>query len=328
MNERQSLMKEFLAAMYVHAPPETRVVGCQFRGDPNADIPGKWRSRPVNNVHALDDGANVYLAVSAMGRNERGEYRRRKENFAAGLLLMIDDIGTGPGSKFPMSILDAATPTALVETSPANHQAVYMFSEAVTDSARFDALINGFIARQFLGRDTGMAGINRVFRPPYGINGKAKYDRWAVRCVDWNPDTRYSIEELSEAFAVDLSGQRPTIVGHRATVGRAEGIRAFVAVRQALRDAGMLKKGEPDMAGWQDVVCPWTGNHTGGVNNGAAIREPAEENLWCGAFRCHHGSCEAHGWSDLTQWLVEHQSDVLNSINERAGLFSDWGGSQ
>lgn len=326
MNERQSLMKDFLGAMYTHAPEGSRVMACQFRGDPNDDISGKWRARPVNSVTALDDGANVYLAVSAMGRNDRGEYRRRKENFRGGLLLMIDDIGTGPGSKFPMSMLDAAQPTALVETSPDNHQAVYMFDTAITDHVTFDALINGFISRQFLGRDTGMAGINRVFRPPYGINGKAKYNGWAVQCRSWNPERRYGIKELAEAWGIDLSPGLPTALGHRATIGKAESIRAFVAVRQALRDSGMLKRSEPDMAGWQDIVCPWTANHTGGVNNGAAIREPAEENGCVGAFRCHHGTCEGKGWAALTQWLAENQGDVLESINAAAGPWEAWGG--
>lgn len=324
MTERQELMKEFLRAMYVHTTEGSRILACQFRGDPNADIKGKWRARPVNSVAQLDDSANVYLAVSAMNRNERGEYRRRKENFAGGILLMIDDVGTGPGSKFPLAMLDAAAPTALIETSPENHQAVYMFDSLVTDPLSFDALINGFIAKQFLGRDTGMAGINRVFRPPFGINGKPKYNGWHVACKAWHPELRYSIEGIAEAFCINLAAQRAAQIPHGATISKAEGIRAFVLVRQALRDSGMLKRSEPDLAGWQDIVCPWTSGHTGGVDNGAAIREPAEENGWFGAFRCHHGSCEGRGWRELTEWLAENQTDVLERINDAAPSFASF----
>lgn len=322
-NERTELMREFLAAMYLHAPGGSRVMACQFRGDPNAEIPGKWVARPVTNVAQLDDGANVYLAVSAMGKNARGEFRRRKENFAGGLLLMIDDIGTGPGSKFPLALIEKAPPAALIETSPDNHQAVYFFSEPVTDAERFNALINGFILRQFLGRDTGMAGINRVFRPPYGVNGKPMYGGWKVTCRAWRPEARYRIEELAEAFGIDLvaSGPRPP---RGATLGKAEGIRAFVAVRQALRSAGMLKGEEPDMAGWQGIVCPWTDGHTGGADNGAGIREPADENGWAGAFRCHHGGCEGRGWRELTDWLAENQGAILQHVNDNAPGFEVW----
>lgn len=324
MNERKELMRLFLGAMYTHAPEDARVMACQFAGDPNAEFRGKWVARPVTSVQQLDDGANVYLAVSAMVRNERGEYRRRKDNFAGGLLLMIDDIGTGPGSKFPMDLVKVVEPTALIETSPANHQAVYMFSHFVESAALFDALINGFITKQFLGKDTGMAGINRVFRPPYGVNGKPKYGGWQVRCVEWNPGRRYHITELAAAFSIDLTENATRVPRGRATVGKTESIRAFVSARQALRDAGMLKRDEADLAGWQDVVCPWTSGHAGGVDNGAAIREPADENGWVGAFRCHHGTCEGKGWKELTDWLTENQAELLERINEAEGGWKKW----
>lgn len=299
-------------------------MGCQFRGDPNDDTPGKWVARVISGVRSLDDGANVYLAISAMKRNERGEFRRRKENFRGGVLLMIDDIGSGPGSKFPASILDAAQPTALVETSPGNHQALYFFDSLVTDAHALDALINGFIERQFLGRDTGMAGINRVFRPPFGVNGKAKYGGWHVRCVDWNPERRYSVGALAAAFSIDLTRHTHVRAPQHATIGRGEGMKAFVLVRQALRGAGMLKGDGPDLSGWQNVVCPWTDEHTDHADNGAAIREPAEENDWLGAFRCHHGNCEGRGWKALTDWLADHQSDVLTRINDSAKPFAEF----
>lgn len=324
MNERQALMKAFLTEMYKYSPPESRVMMCQFRGDPNAEKKGKWRAWPLTSVNQLDDGANVYLAVSAMRKNERGEYRRRKENFAGGLLLMIDDVGTGPGSKFPLKMLEGARPTALIETSPDNHQAVYMFRGCETQAVKMDALINGFIARQFLGKDTGMAGINRVFRPPFGINGKPKYGLWKVRCVEWNPRVRYTVDALAKAFSIDLAAQMSSRIPHNATIGKAEGIRTFVAVRSALRDAGLLKRQEPDMSGWQDIVCPWTAGHTASADNGAAIREPAEENGWVGAFRCHHGSCAGRGWRDLTDWIAQADEEVLDIVNADAGSFDSF----
>ena len=75
------MISEFLDEMYRFIPEEGRVMGCQFRGDPNADIYSKWRARVIRSPNMIDDGANVYFCVSAMKRNERGEFRRRKENF-------------------------------------------------------------------------------------------------------------------------------------------------------------------------------------------------------------------------------------------------------
>jgi hypothetical protein len=235
--------------------------------------------------------------------------------FAGGLLLMIDDLGDGPGAKFPLATIDALPPTALVETSPNNFQAIYMFNQLVEDKQKFGNLIKGFIEKQFLGADTGMAGVNRVFRPPYGINGKEKYGgNWEVKMTSWNPGNRYSPEEIAAAFDIDLN--RPSKkIPKGATIDKAEAIRFFISVRAALRSAGMLKVESENEDGWADIRCPWTDNHTGAVDNGAAIRIPDQENGFMGAFKCHHGGCEDKHWGDLTSWLVEQQAEILDAIN-------------
>lgn len=319
------MFNEFFQHMRKHVPADARIVFCQFRGSPDDDIIGKWRARVLNNPDAVDELANVYLCVSAMKRNARGEFRRRKENFAGGLLLMIDDIGSGPGSKFPLSVLDPLEPTAMVETSPDNFQAVYMFDDLITDEVLFDALIRAFISKQFLDSDTGMAGVNRVFRPPYGINGKSKYDtpdgkKWHVRMTHWNPERRYSVQQIADAFDLELvKANPPPRDSGIINAAKAERIRAFVDTRAALRASGMLKREDADLSGWIPVTCPWTHEHTGGVDNGAAIRLPEWENDWNGGYRCHHGHCQNRGWRDLTDWLAEEQAQLLEMINARAG---------
>ena len=315
---------EFFYEMGRYVPDDARIMSCQFRGDPNDDQIGKWRSRVITRANSVDEFCNVYLCVSAMRKNARGEFRRRKENFAGGLLLMIDDIGEGKGSKFPRSVLDPLPPTAMIETSPGNFQGVYMFDRLVDDMEEFDSLIRAFIHRQFLDSDTGMAGVNRVFRPPTGVNGKDKYKvagkSWKVRMESWNPDNRYSVQQIAKAFGLTLQRavKPPRDLGI-ITASKAERIRAFIDLRSSLRSAGMLKREEADYSGWIQVQCPWVYNHTAGVDNGAAIRVPETENEWHGAFRCHHGGCDGKGWRDLTDWLAEEQSGILDLINKNAG---------
>lgn len=317
------MFDEFFYEMGRFVPDDARIMSCQFRGDPNDDQIGKWRSRVITRANAVDDFCNVYLCVSAMRKNDRGEFRRRKENFAGGLLLMIDDIGDGKGSKFPRSVLDPLPPTAMIETSPGNFQGVYMFDSLVTGMEEFDALIRAFIQKQFLASDTGMAGVNRVFRPPIGINGKEKYKTdgkpWRVRMESWNPVRRYSVAQIAKAFGLTLTRpvRAPRDLGVM-TAAKAERIRAFVEVRSALRSAGMIKREEADYSGWMQAQCPWVYNHTGGVDNGAAIRLPEVENEWHGAFRCHHGGCDGKGWRELTDWVAEEQAEILNLINNNA----------
>lgn len=313
----------FYEAMKMFVPQDARIMMCQFQGSPDDDIKGKWRAYVLNDPGMCSPNSNVYLCVSAMRQNARGEFRRRKENFAGGLLLMIDDLGTGKGSKFPLSTIDCLEPTALIETSPDNFQAVYMFSELVTDMKKFEALIHAFIEAKFLGKDTGMAGVNRVFRPPAGVNGKPKHNGWKVKLSSWSPESRYSVEQLARAFSLVLN-RKGAVIPRGATVNKAENIRAFILVRQALMNSGMMKHYEADLGGWADIRCPWTAEHTGLIDNGAAIRIPDEDNSWFGAFKCHHGSCENRGWRELTEWLNEEQGGLLSYINFNAGDFSQY----
>lgn len=308
-------------------PKTARIMFCQFRSSPNSDERGKWRARVLSRLDQIDDHANVYVCVSAMQQNARGEFRRRKENFAGGILLMIDDVGTGPGSKFPLSTLDALPPTALVETSPDNFQATYFFDRLVDDLELFDALIRAFIKEKFLEKDTGMAGVNRVFRPPFGRNTK-KSPEWIVRCVDWQPSRRYSVEDIAKAFALRLEKRvampvhLPVMAGNIAAA-TAERIRAYIDTVEVLRGAGMIIRDERDLSGWLQVHCPWVDGHTAGADTGAAIRVPSPENGYTGAFRCHHGSCAGRNWRSLTEWISREAAETLDMINRSA---PDFGG--
>lgn len=315
---------EFYWAMRKFVPEDARILTSQFRGDPNSDIYWKWKARVINDPAMVDEGANVYLCVSAMRQNARGEFRRRKECFAGGLLLMIDDVGEdgAAGAKFPLSVLDPLPPSAMIETSPGNYQAIYLFDRLVDDMKTFDALIRAFIQRQFLGKDTGQAGVNRVFRPPAGVNGKPKHENWRVRLTEFHPDRRYSVEQIANAFGLELV--RETKPPKGATGDKGDRIRAFIDARSTLRAAGMIKTEEADYSGWIHIVCPWTGDHTGGADNGAAIRLPEAENDWTGAFRCHHGHCERKGWRDLTEWLAAEAADLLELTNANAGDYGDY----
>ena len=227
--------REFLAAMEemnARAPGNTRLILCEFRGNPQSDKPEagdteadrkrkkiikarRWKPQVWRGIECVDQTANVYITVAAMKQNANGEFRRSEDgNFAAGLCLMIDDLGTGPGSRHSLEILCDLPPTALIETSPDNFQAIYIFSEPVTDMTLFKRLIQGFMMRKLLSREPGMDGANRVFRPGIGINGKPKYADadgrlWRVRVVLWCPANRYTIQQVAKAFQIPLRAPKP-----------------------------------------------------------------------------------------------------------------------
>jgi hypothetical protein len=305
---------EFTANMLKFCPEDARGLYCEFPGDPQEAKSQAWRAKAITPSARFNPQNNIFFCVSAMGPNARREYRRRKENFCGGLLLMIDDLGTGPGAKFDLSIVEKLPPTALIETSPDNHQAIYMFDRLVESADEFDALIKAFIAADFLGKDPGMAGINRVFRPPFGSNGKARCAGWKVRIAAADYTKRYSPQQLIDAFRLKLPVQRNP-VPRGATVNHSMAIRAFLATRQTLRSAGMMKRESADLAGWTEIRCPWVHNHTGRKDNGAAIREPHADNGWFGAFKCHHGSCADKGWRELSEFIAQQAEEILAIIN-------------
>jgi hypothetical protein len=314
--ERKGAVEDFVAEMYRYVPPELRILKMQFRGDPAVDA--DWWAKPLaHNAAVIDDDANVYFTVSAFRKD--GTYRRRKVQFGGGVLLMIDDLGTGSGAKFPRSKIDELPPTALIETSPDNFQAIFMFDRLVTDQAQFNALIDAFVREKFLDQDPGMKGVTRVFRPPFGINGKPKYGGWRVRLALWAPQCRYSVEEIAAAFRLDLIPPRSV---RRRCVPRslaANRIDEFKLVEKELHRLGMVRGVPRDDK--LDIHCPWEGEHSQPKETGAAILAPGADNNWSGGFKCHHGSCEGRGWRDLTDWLADEHAEVLAQINRTA---PDW----
>jgi hypothetical protein len=320
MSENAKL-DEFIRATQKFVPENARLAVCQFRGDPYANIQGKWNVR-VLNEKVVDEGANLYGCVSCFNFQPGVRFDRKTDNFVGGVLLMIDDLGSGPGSKFPLSTIDALKPTALIETSPDNFQAVYMFDRLVTDKSKFNALIDAFVHAQFLGQDTGMKGVNRVFRLPGGVNGKDKYKRdgkpFRVNMKDWNPELRYSIAEIASAFNL-----KPIEVArvHRRLPSEEAMARAsmFTSIYAAIKNFGMITGEGGAGKNWVHITCPWVGNHTAGVDNGAALTAPSEENHWYGGFKCWHGSCEGKDWGDLVDSLEPIFNEICEQANERGG---------
>lgn len=287
---------------------EERVILCGFPGDPYAAEPGAWRPRVWRPGVELPfgPGDNAYATVGAFRRAPDGTYRRRTETFSAGLALMVDDVGT----KVDRITVEAMEPTWRIETSPGNEQWWYMLAAPERDVVRFDGLIRAFIAGKLLGADPGMSGVTRVGRLPGHLNGKRAYNGWITRTVS-RDGPRWTPEALLAGFGLQIQGRRVA----RDKLPTAEAVernRMFAVAYKWLDQRNMLKRHEPDPSGWTEMRCPWVQDHTGGADSGAAVREPAPENDWYGAFRCHHGHCADRGWQQLTEWISEESIEELD----------------
>jgi hypothetical protein len=298
---------EFLAALGEALPPEERLILCGFAGDPFTAGPASWRPRPwkLGAPVGMPADWNGYVTVGSFLRAGDGSFRRRTETFAAGRALMVDDVGT----KVDPAAVAAMPPSAIVETSPDNFQYWYFLSTPERDMTRFDGVIRAFITGKLLGADPGMSGVTRVGRIPGFLNGKPKYNGWCVKLSEIN-DRRFAVEELLTGFSLTINGRRAA-QRKLPTEEALERNRAFEAAFKFLTQRRMLKRGEPDPSGWVEMTCPWVGEHTGAADTGAAIREPAPENEFYGAFRCHHGHCADKGWAELTEWINEQAIEEL-----------------
>lgn len=305
---------DFLNCLASDLPPEERLVMCGFPGDPNTVDPTHWKPRPWAPGQDIPFGPrdNAYVTVSSFGRMSDRTFRRRQSTFAAGRALMIDDVGT----KVHPSVTAALRPSAIVETSPGNFQHWLWLDEPVRDQQRFDGLIRAFIAGKLLGADPGMSGVTRVGRLPGFPNGKPAHKGWICKLHDLSSSRRYSIPRILSAFGLEIAGR--AIPSRRIPKDIAQDrIRAFFAASRYLERNNMFKRQEADPSGWREIRCPWVDEHTGGANTGAAIREPAEDNTFFGAYRCHHGHCSERGWRELTDWINDQVVEELEEANSR-----------
>ena len=309
--------KEFLNAMIPSLPDDERLILCGFAGDPNEAPPSAWKPKPWEPGTKLRMAKdwNVYVTVSSFFKAQDKTWRRRKSLFAGGHALMVDDVGTGKSAKVDPKLITLA-PSAIIETSPDNFQYWYFLEEAERDPAHFDAVIRAFIAGKLLGNDPGMAGITRVGRLPGFLNGKKKYKGFTTRLVELG-DRSFTIDGLINYFNLELRGRNINLP-FVPTDEHIRRNRAFVHIYKFLQRRGMLKRSEPDQSGWTEMTCPWVHEHTGGIDNGAAICEPEPANGYYGAFRCHHGSHVNKNWRDLCEWVNEQAADELDEANRRA----------
>lgn len=319
-HEAETQGAEFLDALAGQMPEDERLIMCGFVGDPNRADPTSWKPRPWRPGRDMPmDPANMngYVTVSSFRRAGDMSFRRRAETFAAGLALMVDDVGT----KVNPSVVEKVRPSAIVETSPGNFQYWYFLHTPERDRERFDGVIRAFISGKLLGADPGMSGVTRVGRIPGFLNAKAAYVTeanqrgWRVKLHELT-GIDYSTGELLERFDLHINGRRV----HREILRTEEALernRSFMTMYKYLDHRAMLKKSEPDPSGWSEMTCPWVDGHTAGADTGAAIREPSEENGWYGAFRCHHGHCIDRGWSELTDWINETAAQELEDASNQ-----------
>jgi len=225
-----------------------------------------------------------------------GEPKAKRELARSVYVICLDDVGT----KVHIEVLDALAPTWLIETSPGNFQAGYLFDHPVQDLDHVDELKKKLIANGLCDRGAS-GGSARWMRLPVGINGKQRYlpEGFKCRLAQWAPRKRYSPAEIENALlrpvakasdAIDVSGNddsNPII-------------EALKLKGQYLRSNG---------AGRHEIVCPWYEQHSDQSAVKSYYYEPSDK-FPRGGFNCFHSHGAEFGIRHLLEHLNISASDV------------------
>lgn len=262
----------------------------------------------------------AYFGCSTM-TPEGGRVYNRQSLFSGYFVLVLDDIGTGLGSKLHPDKLPPklrARPSYVVETSPGNYQYGYIFDEPVRDLALAKLLQRTVVEAS--GTDAGGMMPNKLVRMPCGVNLKNKYETdgalFACRLDEWNPGIVWSPADLVRASDCGVSWKDLVRRGPEAKAARRRGTTTYRktipyhvsadglvdTVYEWLNESEMIVDENSE---WVTIVCPWAESHTEG--DGTAGYSPIGMGSipLSRAFHCFHDSCAANKTRAFLRYVLD-----------------------
>lgn len=290
---------EFLQAVFAGLDEPHRPFVLGFDGKPKDRK--AWGGNPWQFGKTSTENArqNWYFTLAAYAPEDG--YHRQEKHCATIFGVMLDDLGT---KALPLDRLAACPPSCVIETSPGNYQATYLFSEPQTDLSRVKAL-NQSMVEAGLCDPGAKSPPTRWGRLPFAINGKTA-PAFECKLVEWHPERRYTIDEIVERLEL-----APPVEARKKTSGRkstARNVEDGVYIPRpdeneviaTLKKRGLYK--QPLGSGKHDITCPWVHEHTDQIDGGAAYFEPSD--LYpVGGFKCQHSHGDKHRIGALLEFL-------------------------
>jgi DNA polymerase I-like protein with 3'-5' exonuclease and polymerase domains len=252
--------------------------------------------RAAQRITNLDTSVATYYVVSEI---LPGHTRRKEEDTGAQFVIPLDDIGI----KLDLLTAQSAgiTPSYIVETSPNNHQWGFLLKTPEADPARLKTFWNGLKESKFAPA-TDCSDRARYIRMPFGNSAKEASKGFVTRIVGWDPDERYTLDQLAAAFGIPFRESDIEDTRQSLSLGYVEPLTQDEVDNDLLysifKSAGRIRKGM-DGDGKVSVVCPWESDHTTGADTAAYW--PHRDK-----FKCHHGHCQDKTTNDvLTRFLAD-----------------------
>jgi hypothetical protein len=353
--ERMEAAETFLKELGKGIPEEERVMaGYAEEVTVQVDEDGKkknasWWPTPWKEGKWIDASKNCYACISSSiktpnPKNGVMRYWRGEASFGHGLALMVDDIGSGRGSKGDFTIEDFSKvlpPTAIVETSPGNYQIWYFLDAPEPSLIRFKAFLSAFVANVLKkGGDNTIKDVSRYGRMPIGINNKrtgtnegfkylverdGKEQPCLVHLTAADYTRRYSLDDIQRAFNFTVT----LPVRHNAVIVESEYAydAAWLRMAEAIMGAAGLGEGSGgdvtmNMSGKYRVQCPWGHEHANGDPFGAYFRGPIPGAEVEFVFGCGHDTCRKtykRNWGVFVDEIVMPKVMAdLDAANENA----------
>ncbi|QDH49659.1 DNA primase [Pantoea phage Kyle] len=344
LSELTKFIPEDQRAMVVYADEATVQFDANGKKINSVFWPKPWKlGKPIMQQQ------NCYVCISSMEKTpnpKTGEMRfwRTESAFGCGMAMMVDDIGTGKGSKgeLPLeSFYNRLPPTVTVETSPDNYQLWYFFTEPCYNLLEFKAYLASFVAQILQkGGDNTIKDVTRVGRMPCGVNNKRNSDNtykyvgddgklWRVRIHDADYSRRYSMEEIRQAFGFTMVLPQKREIEIDEEQYKLDAVWLKIAQRvmtQAKMGEGAGGEAVENMSGKIRCKCPWGHEHSNGDPYGAYFRGPiagAEHEFVFGcAHDCHRKGEGKKGWTAFVEEVVmPYIENNLDAINRKASGF-------
>jgi len=258
---------------------------------------------------ALIPDSNQYFCISTFFTDENKKARRRKALFRCTHLIVADDVC----EKLPEeNVLKLPSPTYKLETSPGSQQWGWVLDIPCTNREQVENLLDGLVEKGLApdGVDPGMKGVTRYVRLPEGVNTKAKRvsanGNVAPKCrmLEWNSERTTAIDALAEPFDVDINAPRKK--------SQVDGA-ADLPDHPLLNLPGIINVKEVLSGGRFDIECPFKSEHTGEIDDGAAMFTNKDGSI---GFKCFHGACQHRTGKDLMDFIEERQPGFRATLSQ------------
>ncbi len=288
-----------------------------------------------------------YFSTSTVVLDDEGKLYNRQKLFSRMYCVVLDDLGSGLGSKCKIEELPEVLQKEYswrIETSPDNFQYGFLLDTPIDDL--HDALSLIQILYGAGPWDSGGATSNKLVRLPCGINLKQKYANGdelfkiepdnADELFTEEPFNTFTPDELLDAVRAgitwaDIQAGNAEKLDPRRTQGTTpwrEGV--FHSNLEGVVDDALEWLNEQSLVvnegdEWHDIICPWHKEHSDGGGNTAGYSplghgsKPERR-----AFHCFHDHCsDKHGTAFL-QWVKDEGGPLVGIVDPVPLLVAEW----